>query len=79
MNSNVLTAAISAAALITAVVALALNYRGFASIDGRFASLENRIGGLENRIHSDIHSLTGKVMEMDNWLRRLEERIGPPR
>jgi uncharacterized membrane protein YfbV (UPF0208 family) len=80
MTDTVLTSIISASAAVsTAVVALVLNYRGFVTIESRMNSLDSRMTGMENRIHADIQSLTSKVIEVDNRLTRLEERIGPPR
>jgi uncharacterized membrane protein YfbV (UPF0208 family) len=51
MNPNVLTAAISAsAAVITAVVALVLNSRGFAMLGARIGDTNRRIDDTNRRI-----------------------------
>src|SRR5215467_6791438 len=109
MNTNVLTALISAsAAVLTAVVALVLNHRAFtglencltamdSSTNSRFIALENRIHAdmqdlrsevredikllrtnmqdLRTEVREDIKLLTGRVVEVDNRLTRLEERL----
>jgi hypothetical protein len=95
MNPATANAMISAAAaVITAVVALILNYRGFASIDSRFASLENHIGGLSQEIRdlraetnrrfeaieSDLKEFFKVQAEHDKRLARIEDKLGiPPR
>jgi hypothetical protein len=44
MDNTVIVALISAGgSVLVAITALVLNYRGFASIDGRFSSLDARI------------------------------------
>src|SRR5205085_4744717 len=55
MSDTVIVALISSGgSVLVAVTALLLNYRGFASIDGRFAALESSINGriasLERRL-----------------------------
>lgn len=53
MTDTVIVALISAGgSVLVAVTALVLNYRGFASIDGRFTALDGRFGALEGRISS---------------------------
>jgi hypothetical protein len=58
MDANTIIAA--SGAILVCVTALLLNYRGFASIDGRFASLERRLEVLERdlrdfyRLHADV-------------------------
>ena len=48
-------------------------------LDGRIGSLESkfdgRIGSLESKFDTKFDILTGKVVEMDNRLVRLEERL----
>ena len=34
---------------------------------------------LANQLHEEIKLLTGKVIEIDNRLSRIENRLGPPR
>ncbi len=53
MDNTVIVALISAGgSVLVAITALVLNYRGFASIDGRFASLEARMFSFEGRMLS---------------------------
>jgi uncharacterized membrane protein YfbV (UPF0208 family) len=62
MNPDVLTALISAsAAVITAVVALALNHRGFTTIENRITSLDNRMTSLETRIDGRFTSIENRL------------------
>jgi len=77
MSTAVLTALISAsAAVITAITALLLNYRGFSSIDSRFATLENRITGLENRIDRRLENIEADLKEFFKVLADHDKRIG---
>jgi hypothetical protein len=69
MNPDVRTTLISAVPRLvsTAVVALALNHRGF-TIENRITSLDNRMTGLETRIDN-------RFTTMENRLhRRLEKQ-----
>jgi hypothetical protein len=53
MDNTVLVALISAgSSVLVAITALLLNYRGFASIDGRFGALDARFTGLEGRMQT---------------------------
>ena len=53
MDNTVLVALISAgSSVLVAITALLLNYRGFASIDGRFGVLDARFTGLEGRMQT---------------------------
>ena len=45
------------------------------ALEARFTGLEARFGALEARIEAKFDILVGKVMEMDNRLVRLEERL----
>ena len=51
----------------------------FGSLESRMTSLEtkldSRILAFENKIENKIDLLTGKVIELDNRLTRLEERL----
>lgn len=81
MSDAVLIAVIGAGGtFLTAVVALIVNYRGFASLDGRMLALENRfdsrLASLENRLDRDIKDLTGAVNELDKRLTRVEDKLG---
>ena len=71
---------------LTVLVALLVNISYFVAMNTRFASLETRldtrISSLETRLDARIGSLeskfdilVGKVIEMDNRIVRLEERL----
>ncbi|HML18428.1 MAG TPA: hypothetical protein VK419_15465 [Bryobacteraceae bacterium] len=75
---------------ITALIGILVNIGYFVSIHGRINSLESRldvrINSLESRLDARINSLeskfdtkidllVGKVIELDNRLIRLEERL----
>ncbi len=77
---------------LTALVGILVNVGYFISINSRISSLEgrldSRISSLEGRLDSRINSLeakfdmkidllTGKVIELDNRMVRLEERLKP--
>ncbi|HEY7390544.1 MAG TPA: hypothetical protein VH640_18650 [Bryobacteraceae bacterium] len=95
MNPDVLTAAISAgAAVITAVVALVLNQRGFTTIenrisatDSRLNAVESRLTAMDNRLSQDIRDLRNDLKQffqiqadLDKRLGRIEDKLGiPPR
>ena len=82
MSDTVIVALISAgSSALVAVVALILNYRGFASIDARFASLEasinSRFASIERRlevIESDIKQFYRLLTEYDKRISKLEEK-----
>jgi hypothetical protein len=82
MSTDVLTALISAsAAVITAVTALILNYRGFASLDNRINMVENRLNTMENRLDRRLDSMQADLKEFyrvlaehDKRIQRLEDR-----
>jgi flagellar capping protein FliD len=62
INPDVLTALISAsAAVITAVVALALNHRGFNTVANRITSLDNRMTSLETRIDNRFTTMENRL------------------
>jgi hypothetical protein len=60
---------------VVALVGILVNVEYFVAINGRINTMEtrldNRIGSLESKF--DI--LTGKVIEIDNRMIRLEERL----
>ena len=61
MNPDVRTTLISASAAVsTAVVALALNHRGF-TIENRITSLDNRMTGLETRIDNRFTTMENRL------------------
>jgi hypothetical protein len=86
VTESSLTSMISGSpAVVTAMVALAFNHRGFVMLDKRFDDTHKRIDDLRTDTHrrldsieSDLLSLTGtgNVIEIDHRLTRLEERIG---
>jgi hypothetical protein len=80
MDNNVLIALISAASSgVVAITALVLNYRGFASIDGRFASLESamnsRFASVDNRfasIERSLETMQGDMKDLNKTMTALE-------
>jgi hypothetical protein len=82
MNPNVLTAAISAgAAVLTAVVALIANHRGFGLLDSRISDQSKRIDELRgdtNRrlttIENDLREFFKVQAEHDKPIQRLEDK-----
>jgi hypothetical protein len=91
MNPNVLTAAISATAtMLTAIVALLLNSRGFSLLDKRIDDQSKRIddtradlhqlGGRLDRIETDLKEFFKAQTDFDKRLGRIEDKLGiPPR
>jgi hypothetical protein len=59
-------------AIIVPVTALLLNYRGFASIDGRFASLERRM----ERLEGDLKDFCRTQAETEKEIARLKDHTG---
>jgi hypothetical protein len=47
----------------------------FASVDARFGSLESNMNLRFTSLESRFDTLTGKVVEIDNHLTRVEERL----
>ena len=45
------------------------------SINSRLGSIETRLTSLESKFDTKFDILTGKVIELDNRLTRLEERL----
>jgi hypothetical protein len=50
-----------------------------AEIRAEFAKFKLHMDSRFNQVHEEIRLLTGKVIEIDNRLSRIEDRIGPPR
>lgn len=48
----------------------------FATMESRFESMESRFTSLESRFDSRFDLLMGKVVDIDNRLTRVEERMG---
>lgn len=76
MDNNVLIAPISAGSSgLVAISALLLNYRRFASIDGRFAALNNRFAAIDNRfagIESRLDSMQQDMKDLNKSMTALE-------
>ena len=64
---------------MTVLVGILVNVGYFIAINGRIGSLESRldtrITGLETKFDTKFDILVGKVIEMDNRIVRLEERL----
>ncbi len=74
MNPNVLTTAITAgAAVLTAIVALLLNHRGFAMLDNRISDTNRRIDDTNRRI-DDLRADTNHRFDETN--RRIDTLQG---
>jgi hypothetical protein len=75
MNPSVLTAAISAsAAVITAVVALLVNQRGFTLLDKRIDDLRADTNRRLERIETDLKEFFKVQAEHDKRIQRLEDQ-----
>jgi hypothetical protein len=77
MSDTVIVALITASgSVLVAITALLLNYRGFASIDGRFASIDGRFAALERRMDSmqnDLKEFYKVLAEHDKRISKLED------
>jgi len=60
---------------IAVLVGILMNAVMYTSLNARMTSLENRIANLEAKFDTRVDILTGKVIEIDNHLTRLEERF----
>jgi uncharacterized membrane protein YfbV (UPF0208 family) len=89
MNPNVLTAAISAgAAVVTAIVALIVNSRGFCLLDSRIGDTNRRIDDFRNdtnrrfdetnrrleTIETDLKEFFKVQADRDKRIQRLEDK-----
>jgi len=73
MDNTVIVALISAGgSVLIAITALVLNYRGFASIDGRFASLEARMLSFEGRVDARLNMLQSDMKDLNKTMTALE-------
>jgi hypothetical protein len=84
MDSNVLTAAISAgAAVVTAAIALIVNNRGFAMLGDRINDQSKRIDDTNTRlgrVEADLKDFFKTQADFDRRLARIEDKLGiPPR
>ena len=78
MTDTVIVALISAgASALVAITALLLNYRGFASIDGRFASIDGRFASIERRLdtmQADLKEFYRLLSDLDKRLSKIEDK-----
>lgn len=76
MNPNILTTAISTAgAVITAVVALVLNQRGFTSLENQIRDLRGETNRRFERIEADLKEFFKAQTEFDKRLGRIEDKL----
>jgi len=79
MNSDVLTAAISAgAAVVTAVVALVLNHRGFTMLENRINSIDTRLSQELRDVRTDLKQFFQIQADFDKRLSRIEDKLNLP-
>jgi hypothetical protein len=60
---------------VTALIGILVNIGYFVSLNGRINTMESRLDGRLDRLDDKFEILTGKVIELDNRLSRLEERL----
>lgn len=60
--------------MLVAITALVLNYRGFASIDGRFASVERRL----DMMQGDMKDLNKTMTALEIDVALLKDRASLP-
>ncbi len=64
---------------VVALIGILVNIGYFVTINGRIGALEmrfdGRINGLESKLDTKFDLLVGKVIDLDNRLVRLEERL----
>ena len=60
---------------VVALIGILVNIGYFVTINGRIGALETRINGLESKLDTKFDLLVGKVIDLDNRLVRLEERL----
>ena len=60
---------------MVAILGLLVNVSYFVTINGRISSLEVRLDGRISSLEAKFEILIGKVIELDNRLVRLEERL----
>jgi len=65
--------------VVAILIGILVNVTYFGSLSSRIGSLEarfdNRMSSLETKVDTKFDLLTGKVIELDNRLSRLEERL----
>ena len=57
------------------LIGMLVNAGFFVALNGRMSALETRFQTLENKFDTRFDLLLGKVIELDNRLTRLEERL----
>jgi hypothetical protein len=73
MDNTVVVALISAGgSVLVAITALILNYRGFASIEGRFAAFEGRLLAFESRVDGRLNLLQSDMKDLNRAMTALE-------
>ena len=53
-------------------IALILNYRGFAAMDGRFSSLEARMTSFEARVDARFNAVQSDMKDLNKTMTALE-------
>jgi hypothetical protein len=56
-------------------VGMRVNVTQFSALNARMTSIETRLDGRIDRLESKFDLLIGKVIELDNRLTRMEERL----
>jgi hypothetical protein len=60
---------------IVALIGILVNIGYFVGLNGRIGSLETRLDSRINSLEAKFDILVGKVVELDNRLVRMEERL----
>jgi hypothetical protein len=60
---------------IVALIGILVNIGYFVALNGRIGSLETRLDSRINSLEAKFDILVGKVVELDNRLVRMEERL----
>lgn len=77
MDNAVSVALISSSgSVLVAITALALNYRGFASIDARMLSLESRVDSRLNLMQADMKDLNKTMTALEIDVALLKDKAG---
>jgi flagellar capping protein FliD len=62
MDTQLWIAVISTSgAVVTAITALVLNHRGFASVENRITGLDNRLTGIEGRVDARFTAFENRI------------------
>jgi hypothetical protein len=80
-NEQVMADVVALSPTLVAIVALLLNYRGFASIDSRFTSVDNRFASIERRLdlmQSDLKDMNKSVAAIEADVAVLKDRARLP-